>query len=114
VNTAINVARNQNFGSDLQLAMEEGFAKTNQDIVSTGTSAGTTATVAFLITTPDIPGERAGSSQLVIGWVGDSKAVLSSSTEGVRDIVIPHHPKREDEEQRIKVRTLCLLRFSFD
>eukprot|EP01102_Stenamoeba_stenopodia_P010356 TRINITY_DN310_c0_g1_i4.p1 TRINITY_DN310_c0_g1~~TRINITY_DN310_c0_g1_i4.p1 ORF type:complete len:644 (-),score=111.10 TRINITY_DN310_c0_g1_i4:940-2871(-) len=52
VNTAVNIARNDNFGSDLQLALEEGFAKTNQDIISTGTQAGTTATVAFFDINP--------------------------------------------------------------
>lgn len=110
INLANNIARNSNFGTDLELAVKEGFVKTNKDIIDTGTTAGTTATALFLVTSPPAPGEKQGITNLVLSWVGDSKALLCSAG-GVRELLNPHHPNREDESARIKAEKGCVVWF---
>ncbi|KAK8767051.1 hypothetical protein V5799_006163 [Amblyomma americanum] len=90
-----NIAAQPDFVTDPVNAMREGFKVTDRNFLQRsskeGLKSGCTAVCCLV----------REQRQLVVGWLGDSQAILVR--KGVpMQLVVPHKPEREDERKRIE------------
>eukprot|EP00002_Diphylleia_rotans_P024482 TRINITY_DN4836_c0_g1_i1.p1 TRINITY_DN4836_c0_g1~~TRINITY_DN4836_c0_g1_i1.p1 ORF type:complete len:387 (+),score=88.69 TRINITY_DN4836_c0_g1_i1:62-1222(+) len=81
-----------NLAAEVAAALSDSFVETDKEFIRRGSRGGTTATVAVI-----------AGSELVVAWVGDSRAVMCCDGRSTAvQLTNDHRPTRDDERARVE------------